>query len=118
METQMLFNFYVFKGQFYSVCFRAHAVISVFFRIPLGAPFVFPNENRQILGIVSQPSACYWEQCQNRGEDSSLRSDEIFVSVRQRNLSCPTHHINWFRSAEPDLQHFLAFHSGVFACDV
>lgn len=53
-QTQMLFNFYVFKGQLYSVCLRAHAVISVFLRIPLGAPLVFPDEDRRILGLVSK----------------------------------------------------------------
>lgn len=50
---------------------------------------------------------------QNQGEDVSQKSDEISVLVRQANPSHPTCHINWFRSAEADQQHFLDVNFGL-----
>lgn len=55
---------------------------------------------------------------QNEGEGVSpiiqlQKSDEILVFVRQGNLSCPMCHINWFCSAEPDLQHILEVNFGL-----
>lgn len=81
------------------------------------APFIFPIGNGQILGLISQFSSdCFW-----KSEESGCgltisqlqKSDEIFAFFRQGNLSCPMHQINWFHSAEADLQHFLDVNFGL-----
>lgn len=80
------------------------------------APFSFPVENWQILELVSPFQPVIGKESEG-GLVSTIsqlqKSDEIFAFVRQGNLSCPMHQINWFRSAEADLQHFLDVNFGL-----